>query len=45
MTFTIIRSGSTLAAFYAMNLLDADKAQVPAEVIETQLTKLEKTSG
>ncbi|MER6091717.1 hypothetical protein [Streptomyces bluensis] len=45
MTFTIVRSGSTLAAFYAMNLLDADKAQVPAELIEMQLTNLEKTAG
>ncbi|MFI1730608.1 hypothetical protein ACH40E_15535 [Streptomyces acidicola] len=41
MTFTIVRSGSTLAAFYAMNL-DADKVQVPAEVIEAQLAKLTK---
>ncbi|WP_322725935.1 hypothetical protein [Streptomyces spongiae] len=48
MTFTIVRSGPTLAAFYAMNVLDADKAQVPADVIEAQLTKLaelEKAAG
>jgi hypothetical protein len=45
MTFTIVRSGSTLAAFYAMNVLDADKAQVPADVIEAQLKKLEKATG
>lgn len=45
MTFTIVRSGSTLAAFYAMNTLDADKAQVPAGVIEAQLTKPEKVPG
>ena len=45
MTFTIVRSGSTLAAFYAMNVLDADKAQVPADVIKAQLTKLEKAAG
>ncbi|MEW2398718.1 hypothetical protein [Streptomyces sp. NPDC046862] len=45
MTFTVVRSGSTLAAFYAMNVLDADKAQVPADVIEAQLTKLEKAAG
>ncbi|WP_320773957.1 hypothetical protein [Streptomyces sp. CRN 30] len=42
MAFTIVRSGSTLAAFYAMNVLDADKAEVPPEVIEKQLEKLEK---
>ncbi|MFJ9582858.1 hypothetical protein [Streptomyces acidicola] len=41
MTFTIVRSESTLAAFCAMNL-DADKVRVPAEVIEAQLAKLTK---
>lgn len=45
MTFTIVRSGSTLAAFFAMNVRDADKAQVPADVVEAQLTKLEKAAG
>lgn len=45
MSFTIVRSGSTLAAFYAMNLLDAEKAQVPESVLEAQLAKLEKATA
>ncbi|WP_338896489.1 hypothetical protein WBG99_13030 [Streptomyces sp. TG1A-60] len=45
MSFTVVRSGSTLAAFYAMNILDADKTLVPDAVLEAQLAKLEKTAG
>ncbi|MGW0709274.1 hypothetical protein ACWD4G_25520 [Streptomyces sp. NPDC002643] len=45
MSFTIVRSGSTLAAFYAMNILDANKAQVPDAVLEAQLAKLEKATA
>ncbi|EKX63814.1 hypothetical protein STRIP9103_06117 [Streptomyces ipomoeae 91-03] len=45
MSFTVVRSGSTLAAFYAMNILDAKKAQVPTAVLEAQLAKLEKATG
>ncbi len=41
MNFTIVRSGSTLAAFYAMNALEAEKAQVADELVEKQLEKLE----
>ncbi|WP_189855422.1 hypothetical protein [Streptomyces poonensis] len=42
MTFTIVRSDSTLAAFYAMKALGGDEVEVPAEVIKAQLAKLEK---
>ncbi|WP_229913725.1 hypothetical protein [Streptomyces capitiformicae] len=45
MSFTVVRSGSTLIGFYSMNMLDADKAQVPAEVLEAQVAKLEKAAG
>ncbi|MPY44721.1 hypothetical protein FNH04_33905 [Streptomyces phyllanthi] len=40
MTFTIVRSGSTLVAFYAMNAAEGAKAQVPEDVIEAQMEKL-----
>ncbi|MCL6734229.1 hypothetical protein [Streptomyces neyagawaensis] len=45
MSFTVVRSGSTLIGFYSMNMLDADKAKVPAEVLEAQVAKLEKAAG
>ncbi|MER5179567.1 hypothetical protein ABT009_14555 [Streptomyces sp. NPDC002896] len=45
MAFTVVRSGSTVAAFYAMNMLDGKKTEVPAEVVEAQVAKLEKVSG
>ncbi|MGW0819764.1 hypothetical protein [Streptomyces sp. NPDC002845] len=45
MAFTVVRSGSTLAAFYALNALDEDKARVPDDVVEAQLTKLKRVSG
>ncbi|MFE6888853.1 hypothetical protein [Streptomyces sp. NPDC057694] len=40
--YTVVRSGSTLAVFYGANLLSAKKAQVPQEMIEAQVAKLEK---
>jgi len=45
MTFTVVRSGSTLVAFYAVNLLGADKTKVPEKVIDAQLAKLRKAAG
>jgi hypothetical protein len=44
MSFTVVRSGSTLIGFQSMNMLDADQAQVPAEVLEAQVAKLEKAA-
>ncbi|MEV1020933.1 hypothetical protein [Streptomyces sp. NPDC050264] len=44
MTYVVVRSGSTLAAFYAMNTLDAQQAEVPARIIEAQIAKLEKAA-
>jgi hypothetical protein len=43
LTYTVVRSGSTLVVFYATNLLDNKAPEVPAGVIEAQVTKLEKT--
>ncbi|WP_455360357.1 hypothetical protein [Streptomyces sp. SYSU K21746] len=40
MTFTVVRSGSTVVSFYAMNILDPAKAVVPPAVIDAQLAKL-----
>ncbi|MGW1027127.1 hypothetical protein ACWD4J_26115 [Streptomyces sp. NPDC002577] len=45
MAFTVVRSGSTIAAFYAMNMLDAKKTEVPAKVVDAQVAKLEKAAG
>ncbi|MDX2553928.1 hypothetical protein [Streptomyces stelliscabiei] len=45
MSFTVVRSGSTLIGFYSMNMLDADKAEVPDAIIDAQVAKLEKAAG
>lgn len=42
MSFTVVRSGSTLIGFSAMNMLDADKAEVPDEILDAQVEKVEK---
>lgn len=44
MSFTVVRSGSTVAAFYSINLLKPKKFGVPTEIVEAQVDKLEKTS-
>ncbi|MEU5896143.1 MULTISPECIES: hypothetical protein [Streptomyces] len=41
MSFTVVRSGATLAAFYSINLLKPKKFGVPAEIVEAQVKKLE----
>ncbi|MDQ0775058.1 hypothetical protein QF026_003524 [Streptomyces aurantiacus] len=43
--YTVVRDGTTLVAFSSMNLLDADKIEVPAKLVEAQLAKLTKTTG
>ena len=45
MSFTVVRSGSTLIGFYSMNMLDADKAEVPDAILDAQVAKLEKVAG
>ncbi|MGW1948474.1 hypothetical protein ACWCRC_29670 [Streptomyces sp. NPDC001940] len=44
MTFTVVRSGSTVVAFYTMNMLDSSKTDVPQVIVDSQLAKLEKTA-
>ncbi|WP_260695310.1 hypothetical protein [Streptomyces sp. IB201691-2A2] len=43
--YTVVRDGSTLVAFSSMNMLDADEVEVPAELVEAQLAKLNKTTA
>ncbi|WP_254409871.1 hypothetical protein [Streptomyces sp. AC495_CC817] len=45
MSFTVVRSGSTLIGFYSMNMLDADKAEVPDAILDAQVAKVEKAAG
>ncbi|MEU1119519.1 MULTISPECIES: hypothetical protein [unclassified Streptomyces] len=40
MSFTVVRSGPTLAAFYSINLLQPKKFGVPAKLVERQVEKL-----
>ncbi|MFF1379814.1 hypothetical protein [Streptomyces sp. NPDC058308] len=40
MSFTVVRSGSTLAAFYSINLLQQKKFGVPKKIVEAQVDKL-----
>ncbi|MEV0120921.1 hypothetical protein AB0I16_05070 [Streptomyces sp. NPDC050703] len=42
MSFTVVRSGSTLVAFYSINLLKPKEFGVPKKVVEAQVAKLEK---
>lgn len=42
-TYTVVRSGSTLAVFYAMNVLGEKAPEVPTSVVEAQVTKIKKT--
>ncbi|MFF7389698.1 hypothetical protein ACFZAE_14815 [Streptomyces scabiei] len=44
MSFTVVRSGSTLIGFYSMNMLDADKAEVPDAILDAQVAKVEKAA-
>ncbi|UGY93370.1 hypothetical protein [Streptomyces gobiensis] len=38
--FNVVRSGSTVAIFYSMNLMDSSKAEVPKAVVTAQINKL-----
>ncbi|QQC90940.1 hypothetical protein I8755_22905 [Streptomyces alfalfae] len=42
MSFTVVRSDSTLVAFYSINLLKPKAFGVPEKVVKAQVTKLEK---
>ncbi|MFF3483838.1 hypothetical protein ACFYXC_11180 [Streptomyces sp. NPDC002701] len=43
--YTVVRDGTTLVAFSSMNMLDADKAEVPVKLVKAQLAKLARTAG
>ncbi|WP_307840387.1 hypothetical protein [Streptomyces sp. G44] len=42
MSFTVVRSGSTLAAFYSINLLKPKEFGVSEKIVDAQIAKLEK---
>ncbi|WP_372345067.1 hypothetical protein [Streptomyces sp. KL116D] len=44
MSYTVVRSGSTLVVFYAANMLEPKKVEVPASVMEAQVAKVEKVT-
>ncbi|MGW1882995.1 hypothetical protein [Streptomyces sp. NPDC001970] len=45
MTYTVVRSGGVIAAFYGMNMLDERKAAIPEPVIKAQLERLATEAG
>ncbi|MFE1269723.1 hypothetical protein [Streptomyces sp. NPDC058758] len=40
MTYTVVRSGGIVAAFYGVNMLDPAKAAIPEAVVKAQLDRL-----
>ncbi|MEE1815096.1 hypothetical protein PUR59_08720 [Streptomyces sp. SP18ES09] len=40
MTYTVVRSGGVVAAFYGVNMLDPNHAAIPGPVVEAQLEKI-----
>ncbi|KOG21270.1 MULTISPECIES: hypothetical protein [Streptomyces] len=45
MTYTVVRSGGVVAAFYGVNMLDPDMAAIPEPVVEAQLKKISDARG
>ncbi|GAA2999245.1 hypothetical protein [Streptomyces fulvorobeus] len=45
MTYTVVRSGGIISAFYGVNMLDAKKAAIPEPVIKAQLKRLADAKG
>ncbi|MFF1959266.1 hypothetical protein ACFVWX_20040 [Streptomyces sp. NPDC058220] len=45
MTYTVVRSGGVIAAFYGVNMLDAKKAAIPEPVIKAQLERIADATG
>ncbi|MFI1442227.1 hypothetical protein [Streptomyces fructofermentans] len=41
--YTVVRDGTTLAAFSSMDMLDADGVEVPGKLVRAQLAKLRKS--
>ncbi|WP_046501151.1 hypothetical protein [Streptomyces odonnellii] len=44
MTYTVVREGGVIAAFYGVNMLDAKKATIPEPVIKAQLERIAGTA-
>ncbi|WP_231626460.1 hypothetical protein [Streptomyces apocyni] len=44
-SYTVVRSGSTVVGFRAMDMLDVENLKVPDAIIKAQLAKLEKVAG
>ncbi|MYZ35694.1 hypothetical protein GT002_11395 [Streptomyces sp. SID4917] len=44
MTYTVVRKGGVIAAFYGVNMLDAKKAAIPEPVIKAQLERIAGTA-
>ncbi|WP_320776713.1 hypothetical protein [Streptomyces sp. CRN 30] len=40
MTYTVVRKGGVVAAFYGVNMLDADDAAIPEAVVEEQVKQV-----
>ncbi|MEU1861732.1 hypothetical protein [Streptomyces gardneri] len=45
MTYTVVRSGGVIAAFYGVNMLDTKKAAIPEPVIKAQLERIASAKG
>ncbi|MER5710061.1 hypothetical protein [Streptomyces sp. NPDC002122] len=45
MTYTVVRSGGVIAAFYGVNMLDVKKAAIPEPVITAQLERIASAKG
>ncbi|MFB7449126.1 hypothetical protein [Streptomyces sp. NPDC056194] len=45
MTYTVVRSGGVVAAFYGVNMLDPGKAAIPVLVVDAQLKKIADVRG
>jgi hypothetical protein len=41
MTYTVVRKGGVIAAFYGVNMLTPEKSAIPKAAIEAQLEKLD----
>ncbi|WP_318212909.1 MULTISPECIES: hypothetical protein [unclassified Streptomyces] len=45
MTYTVVRSGGVISAFYGVNMLDQKKAAIPEPVIKAQLERIADATG
>ncbi|MFF9854327.1 hypothetical protein [Streptomyces litmocidini] len=45
MTYTVVRSGGVVAAFYGVNMLDPKQAAIPVPVVDAQVKKIADARG